>query len=144
VLDEADERVTGETQADRQTGSNGGRYLVMGSKKNDRLVVSFVRSLDRQRSHQLSRAMRAMRRQATTICQRAGINAAFASASPPYRANRPRAKNGNEIAGGGRRNRKKGEKMAARSSNEMKTRRRRARKQKRRSSPETVVETAET
>jgi len=148
ILDEADGRETDQTQSDGQTRSRRGRYLVMGKKNQDRLIVAFVRSLDRQRSRELSRAMRAMRRQATTICMRAGINAAFASASPPYRANQ-RVKNRHETAAGGRGGRKKdGEsvKLAARSNNDMKTRRRRRRvgKHRRRSSPATETETETT
>lgn len=132
--DDADGRDTDETLSDEQMRRDTGRYLVMGKKKQGRLIVTFVRSLDRQRSRQLSRAVRAMRRQATTICMRAGINAAFASASPPYRV-----KNRNESG----RKKKDGEneKLAARSNNEMKSRRRRARKHRRRSSPATEIET---
>jgi len=140
---------TGERQTDeRQQGLDGGgragrsrgRYLVMGRKStadDDRLIVSYVRSLDRQRSRQLRRAMRAMRRQATTICMRDGISAAFASSSaavsPPYRANGNRNKNKKEG---------EGKLSLARSSNEMKRSGRRARKQKRRISerPETDTE----
>jgi len=119
LLDEA----AGPQTTDRKTTRNRGRYLVMGKKTGDRLVVNYVRSLDRQRSRQLSRAMRAMRRQTVTLCRRDGINAAFASASPPY--NRA-----------SRRDRKKkdgGQKLTAESNNEMSKRGRHARKHRRRS-----------
>ena len=136
VSDELDER---QSETDGRRSRNRGRYLVMGRKRQDRLVISYVRSLDRQRSRQLSRALRAMRGQSTALCMRDGINAAFASASPPRRENRDRNAHRN------RRGRKKkdgdGDKMAARSNNEMSKAGRRARKHRRRSSPETETET---
>ena len=135
VLDETDERQADDRQQGLDGGRrsrNRGRYLVMGEKTQEgRLIVSYVRSLDRQRSRELSRAMRAMRRQTTTICLRDSINAAFASASPPYRG----AKNRN------RSRKKKGgdEKSTA---NEMTKTGRRASKHRRRSSaPSAEIET---
>ena len=143
MLDEADGRQTNERQQglDGRRTRNRGRYLVMGKKteEDDRLIVSYVRSLDRQRSRELSRAMRAMRRQTTDICMRDSINAAFASASPSYRG----TKNRNKSASRRNRNKKDGdEKAAARSGNEMGKTGRRTRKHKRRSSaPATATET---
>jgi len=117
-----------------------GRFLVMGKKSSSdesQLFVTYVRSLDRQRSRQLRRAMRAMRRQTATICARDGINAAFAAVSPPYRATAAdKSRN---------KSKKEGEEKlsSSRSSNnDMKrTRGRRERKHKRRSSAPAETET---
>ena len=129
VLDE-----TAEAERQSETGArrtrDKGRYLVMGKKTQGRLIVSYVRSLDRQRSRQLSRALRAMRGQSTTICMRDGINAAFASVAPPYRDRNRR----------GRKKKDGGDKMAERNNNEMSKATRRARKHRRRSSPQSESE----
>jgi len=136
VLDATTEVIlqSGDPNLSERGSRSGGRYLVMGKKQRDQLIVSYVRSLDRQRSRDLARAMRSIRRQAGTLCAQDEIHAAFASAaSPPYRA-KSRNENNRKEKGGGKRAR-------ARSNNEMAKTGRRSRKHKRRSSPAAEIET---